>query len=35
MDREGREFKAITDVLHLDSANKVVSKANFYIIKKK
>jgi len=35
MDREGRGFKAITNVLHLDSANKVVTKANFYIIKKR
>lgn len=35
MDREGKGFKATTDVLHFGSANKVVSKANYYIIKKK
>lgn len=34
MDQEDIGFKAIADVLHLDSASKVVSKANFYIIKK-
>lgn len=35
MDQEDTEFKPIADVLHLDSASKVVSKANFYIIKKR
>lgn len=35
MDQEDTGFKAIADVLHLDSASEVVSKANFYIIKKR
>lgn len=35
MDQEDVGFKAIAAVLHLDSAIEVVSKANFYIIKKR
>lgn len=35
MDQEDTGFEAIADVLHLDSASEVVSKANFYIIKKR
>lgn len=35
INQEDTGFKATADVLHLDSASKIVSKANFYIIKKR